>query len=111
MLLSTFNHLFTLRSLNSEWNKPIDNTPEWSAFHIANEDTKKYWNRFMGISKHTHNAVVTKKRGCMTLQQSGRSDVPKRNLVLCDPKTNQRIQIFSSKSAKTLLHTTIDHFT
>jgi hypothetical protein len=42
MLLLTFNHLFTLRSLNSEWKKPIGNTPEWSTFHLANEDTKKY---------------------------------------------------------------------
>jgi hypothetical protein len=42
MLLLRFNHLFTLRSLNSEWKKPIDNTPEWSTFHLANEDTKKY---------------------------------------------------------------------
>jgi hypothetical protein len=42
MLLLTFNHLFTLRSFNSEWKKPIDNTPEWSTFHLANEDTKKY---------------------------------------------------------------------
>ncbi len=42
MLLSTFNHLLTLRSLNSEWKKLVDNTIEWSTFRLANEDTKKY---------------------------------------------------------------------
>jgi hypothetical protein len=54
---------------------------------------------------------VTKKRGCRTKQQIGRSDVPTRNLVLCDPKTNQHIQIFPSESSKALLPTTTDHFT
>jgi hypothetical protein len=51
------------------------------------------------------------KRGCTTKQQIGRSDVPTRNLVLCDPKTNQHIQIFPSESSKALLPTTTDHFT
>jgi hypothetical protein len=32
MLLSTYNHLLTLRSLNSEWKKLVDNTLEWLAF-------------------------------------------------------------------------------
>jgi hypothetical protein len=40
MLLSTFNHLLTLRSFNNEWKKLV-NTHEWLAFHLANED-KKY---------------------------------------------------------------------
>jgi hypothetical protein len=39
MLLSTFNHLLTLRSLNNEWKKLV-NTHEWLAFHLANEDQK-----------------------------------------------------------------------
>jgi hypothetical protein len=36
MLLSTFNHLLTLRSFNSEWKKLVGNTLEWSAFQLAN---------------------------------------------------------------------------
>jgi len=39
MLLSTFNHVLTLRSLNNEWKKLV-NTHEWFAFHLANEDQK-----------------------------------------------------------------------
>jgi hypothetical protein len=39
MLLSTFNHLLTLRSFNNEWKKLV-NTHEWLAFHLANEDQK-----------------------------------------------------------------------
>ncbi len=50
------------------------------------------------------------KKGCKTKQQIGRSDVPTRNLVLCDPKTNQHIQIFLSESSKALLPTTTNHF-
>ncbi len=36
MLLSTFNHLLTLRSFNNKWKKIVDNTLEWSAFQPAN---------------------------------------------------------------------------
>jgi hypothetical protein len=32
VLLSTFNHLLTLKSLNSEWKKLVNNTFEWLAF-------------------------------------------------------------------------------
>jgi hypothetical protein len=42
ILLSTFNHLLTLRSFNNEWKKLVDNIVEWSAFQLANEDTRKY---------------------------------------------------------------------
>jgi hypothetical protein len=31
-MLSTFNHVLTLRSLDNEWKKLVDNTFEWSAF-------------------------------------------------------------------------------
>ncbi len=55
--------------------------------------------------------MCNQKRGCKTLQQIGRSDVPTRNLVLYDPKTNQHIQIFPFESSKALLLTTTDHFT
>jgi hypothetical protein len=36
MLLSTFNHLLTLKSFNNEWKKLVDNTFEWSTFQLAN---------------------------------------------------------------------------
>ncbi len=55
--------------------------------------------------------TVPQKKGCKTQQQIGRFDVPTRNLVLCDPKTNKHIQIFPSESSKALLLTTTDHFT
>jgi hypothetical protein len=32
MSLSIFNHILTLKSLNSEWKKLVDNTFEWLAF-------------------------------------------------------------------------------
>ncbi len=66
--------------------------------------------QFSGSHKYKQNNV-TKKRGCKTKQQIRRSDVPTRNSVLCDPKTNQHIQIFPSESSKALLPTTTDHFT
>jgi hypothetical protein len=40
MLVSTFNHPLTLRSLNNEWKKLVDNTHEWLAFCLAIEDQK-----------------------------------------------------------------------
>jgi hypothetical protein len=42
MLSSTLNHLLTLRSLNSEWQKLVDNILEWSTFQLTSEDTQKY---------------------------------------------------------------------
>jgi hypothetical protein len=42
MLSSTFNHLLILRSFNNEWQKLVDNTLEWLAFRLVNEDTQKY---------------------------------------------------------------------
>lgn len=39
MLLSTYNHLLTLKRLNSEWKKLVDNTLEWLAIWLTNENT------------------------------------------------------------------------
>ncbi len=54
MLLSTFNHLLILRSFNNEWKKLVGNT--W----MVNISTRQ-WNKFMGISKHIHNAMFSGK--------------------------------------------------